>query len=237
MRIATCHCVYKSDDSGRIYLINMQDFPGIYREFCEDTTMSEDINTADVEEEGRRLLPLLKNGSDDAKHTNKEIITDINNFVRSIFKWGGKSGQRVSGKVYPKNKSEEENTKIEATVAKVVAESASLLQGENLDLDLARQKIQDSRGFGPSYSSKVVRMLLPEKAGAYDEILEKEFSSYKEYGSYSKFCGDCQKIADDLKKLDIKSHRENGEWFVADVEAVIYHYIKPIYKAKIKNAS
>ncbi len=233
MRIETCHGVHTSSDKDCMYLINMQDFPDLYSEFCKYVITKDKISTAEVEEEGRRLLPLLKNGLDDAKHANKEIIDDINNFVRSIFKWGGITGQRVGGNVYLKDQSEEENTKIEAAIAEVVAESARILQRKNLDL--AFEEIQTFKGFGTSYGSKILRMLLPQHAGAYDDkILKNNFPSYIESG-YAEFCADCQKVVDDLKKLGIKSPhdeidasnpRKNGEWYVADVEAVIYHYCR-----------
>ena len=226
MRIETCHGVHTSSDKDCMYLINMQDFPDLYSEFCKGTIMSEDISTASVEEEGSALLVSLKNSLDDAKHTNKEIITDINNFVRNILKWGGKSGNRRRGHLYPESHSEEEKTKNEAAIAEVVVKTAEILLGSDLDLNSALSSIKSFDEIGDSYGSKILRMLLPRHAGAYDEkILKNNFPSYIESG-YAEFCADCQKVADDLKKLDIKSHRENGEWYVADVEAVIYHYCR-----------
>ncbi len=213
--------------NGRV--IEMEDFPEYYKGFLNEDTGS---TTANVEKVG---ADILKDGLDNVECVNK--------FVLSVFKWGGKTGNRVRGLVYPqKNKSEKDKADNEIKVAQIVAEAARILKDNDLELALklngALKKIRFVDGLCVSYGSKILRMLLPQQAGAYDSILQTMLSSYYKSGGYAEFCADCKKVAGELKKSDIKSHhRENGEWFVADVEAVIFHYLRPIYRdeAKIKN--
>ncbi len=206
---------------GNDHVIKMEGFPDIYREFCEYAITNEKISTAEVEEEG---ADILKNGLDDVQR--------VNDFVRSVFKWGGKTGDRVCGLVYPqKNKSEEDKATDEIKVAQIFARAARVLNDNDLELALklnkALKKIICINGLHISYGSKILRMLLPQQAGAYDSILQTVLSSYYKSSGYAEFCADCKKVAGELKKSDIKSpHRENGEWYVADVEAVIYHYCR-----------
>ncbi len=193
------------------HVIKMEEFPGLYLEFCDAEKKAGTISTADAEKAG---VDILKDGLDDVQR--------VNDFVRSVFKWGGKTGNRVHGLVY-KYQTEEE-------VAKVVAKSARLLQSG--DLESAIDEITSIKGLHISFGSKVLRMLSPQQAGVYDSVIAAQFSYPLEADGYVEFCRDCQKVADELKKLDIKSHRENREWFVADVEAVIFHFFYDPKKTK-----
>ncbi len=199
MRITT------NNDSVCISFINMQDFAKLYDEYQSYVKTGTGKSTTDVENEGASLL---KDGLDDVQR--------INEFVRNVFVWGGTTGNRVRGLVY-KYQTEEE-------VAKVVAESARMLQKG--DLESAIDEITSIKGLHISFGSKVLRMLSPQQAGVYDSIMAAEFSYPLEADGYVEFCADCKAVADELKKRGIKSnHRENGEWFVADVEAVIFYNV------------
>ncbi len=195
---------------GNGHVIKMEDFPGLYREFCDAEKKAGTISTADTEKAG---VDILKDGLDNVECANI--------FVRKVFEWGGITGKKVGGNLY--------KHQTEKTVAKVVAESARILQ--NGDLESAIKKITSIKYLGISYGSKILRMLSPQQAGVYDSILYKNFS-YRETDGYVEFCDDCKTVADELKKLGIKSHRENREWFVADVEAVIFHFFYDPKKTK-----
>ncbi len=193
---------------GNNFVIEMEDFPKHYERFGKVDTGD---TTAGIENEGTSLL---KDGLDDMQR--------INDFVRSVFDWGGNSGNRVRGNL-DRYQKEEGITKEE--FAKVVADSARMLK--NGDLEAAINNIISIKGLDISYGSKILRMLSPEQVGVYDSILEGELSYPFDAEGFVQFCADCKAVADELKKLGIKSHRENGEWFVADVEAVIFHVIRP----------
>ncbi len=191
-------------------LFKLQDFPKIYDDFCEATKTETNISTAGVEAEGASLL---KDGLDNVQR--------VNDFVRSVLDWGGKTGNRVRGNL---DRYQKEGAFTNEEFVKVVADSARMLQSG--DLESAIENITSIKGLHISYGSKILRMLSPQQAGVYDSILDEELSYPLDAQGYVDFCDHCKAVADELKKLGIKSHRENGEWFVADVEAVIFHYIR-----------
>ncbi len=208
---------------GNDRVINMQEFTELYESFVGYRTGKD---TAEIEEEGKSLLK----GDLDLSKANQ-----INAFVSRVIIWGEENRRGIiHRRVFPSDKQGEDKAEHEAEVAKIVTESAIFLR--NGDLKSAIDRIKDVYGFCFSYGSKVLRMLSPEKAGAYDSILSEKFPAYRGIEGYVEFCDACQKVADALKERDIKSHRKNDEWYVADVEATIYHYIRH-YKdeAKIKN--
>ncbi len=231
MRIATCHFVCVGNDS----VIIMKNFPELYLEFCEYAKTEASISTADAESEGADVLKHIKNGLHDPKL--------INAFVNNVINWGGKTRGLVRMQVYPKkNKSGQESEQYQAKnkikVAKIVANSAKFLLCNNLKSainNIALIKTNSVKGLDMSYGSKILRMLLPEDAGAYDKILRNNLSYPFNAKGYVEFCSACKDVANELKKLGIKSphdeidasnSRKNGEWYVADVEAVIYHYCR-----------
>ncbi len=216
---------------GNSHVINMKRFTKLYEGFVGKGTGKD---TAKIEEEGTSLL--LKDNLSDEKR-----IKSTNEFARRVFRWGGPTGNIVHWMVYHKrgNKNEAEDK-----VKEVVTNLAELLRDAKLKsafdeelsnaLNEALKEVTSIYGLGISYGSKILRMLLPEKAGAYDSILRKKLPAYRGIEGYVEFCDACQKVADALKNRGIKSHRKNDEWFVADVEAAIYHYIEPIYRAETK---
>ena len=217
---------------GNSHVINMKRFTKLYEGFVGKGTGKD---TAKIEEEGTSLL--LKDNLSDEKR-----IKSTNEFARRVFRWGGPTGNIVHWMVYHKrgNKNEAEDK-----VKEVVTNLAELLRDAKLKsafdeefsnaLNEALKEVTSIYGLDISYGSKILRMLLPEKAGAYDCILQEKFPLYLKSG-YAKFCGDCKEVAVALEKRDIKNksiHRKNEEWFVADVEAAIFHYFE-CEKNKIK---
>ncbi len=208
---------------GNGHVIEMEDFPKYYRCFVK----ANGSTTADVESLGASLV---KGGLGDVKRTK--------DFVWEVCRWGGSTGYRIRGNLC---KHQRNGAFTKKRFANVVADSARMLQ--NGDLESAINKITDIKGLRISYGSKILRMLLPQQAGAYDGILQTMLSSYIKSG-YAEFCADCKMVANELNtrgiesphaKLKIKGPRKNGEWFVADVEAVIFHYLQPIYRDMVKN--
>ncbi len=183
------------------HVIKMEEFPNGYCKYLACETEKTVMSTADAEKAGADIL------KGDLGDANK-----INDFVSVVIRWGEGNRGIVHGMVFPLD-------------TKIVAESAIFLQSGNLKSAIDR--IKDVHGFCISYGSKVLRMLSPEKAGAYDKILRRKLPAYRGIEGYVEFCDACQKVVGELKKSDIKSpHRKNGEWYVADVEAVIYYYFR-----------
>ncbi|MGI9306851.1 MAG: hypothetical protein ACR2P5_06055 [Gammaproteobacteria bacterium] len=186
--------------------LELREFPRLYRAFVSGVTKGTGQNTADLETEGAALL---KNGLDDVKRTN--------DFIRNVLKWGGKTGNRVRGMVY--------KYQTEAQTAQIVGKAAAALRGGKLKT--AIETIQTVKGFHISYGSKILRMLSPRHACVYDSILA-DFLSYPlDADGYAECCRDCKAVAAVLKKRGIKNPlRKNGEWLIADVEAVIFSQLR-----------
>ncbi len=201
---------------GKNRSIKMKSFPKYYEGFLNKDT---GYTTANVEILGASLV---KGGLGDVKLTNE--------FVWEVCRWGGPTGYRVHGNLC---RYQREGAFTKKRFANVVADSARMLQ--NGDLESAINKITDIKGLRISYGSKILRMLLPQKVGVYDKILKDNLSYPLNANGYVEFCADCKMVANELNtrgiesphaKLKIKGPRKKGEWFVADVEAVIFHVIR-----------
>ncbi len=233
-------CITIKNDSvclGNSQVIEMECFPGLYELFLGYKTGKD---TAEIERKGAALLSLLLKDNS----SNETRIKFTNEFVQKVFLWGGPTGNIIKWQVYNRRGNK---TEAEDKVKEVVTNLAGFLRDAKLKsafneefsnaLNEALKEVTSIYGLGISYGSKILRMLLPEKAGAYDSILRKKFPSYLK-SSYAEFCGDCKEVAVALEKREIKNkstHRKNGEWFVADVEAAIYHhFIRIILSEKAK---
>ena len=129
-------------------------------------------------------------------------------FVRLVFKWGGSMGHRV----------QLEKAHTWQEIADAVESAVQYLdQG---DVRMACTTITSLKGMGISYGSKILRMISPEQAGVYDNIIERICG----YSDYPQFCSDCKNLAAVLEQRGIKNPaRENGKWLVADVEATVFY--------------
>ena len=185
-----------------------KEFPALNKVFQDDVGAKE-MNTRGIEALGAELM---KNGCDD--------VARVNDFLRLIFNWGSGNGRFARATLY-KNHSKRE-------VAKTVGEVRALLRKK--DLVSALEKITSLKGLGIAFGSKILRMLSPEQAtvGAYTYQESRgnitlETPKKPSVADYIKFCKLCETvIIAELKKANIKNpRRENGEWFVADIEAVM----------------
>ena len=175
----------------------LREFPRTYKRFHDDAPA-----TTVLEREG---ADLTASGFDD--------VVRVNEFVRGVFKWGGRTGNRVRGQVY-KHQTEDE-------VAAAVGRAAKCLREGKLKPALCAMIAV--RGLHISYGSKILRMLAPEQAGVYDSLLANFFSYPLDESGYAEFCQDCGKVAAALQALKIKHPlRKGGAWLIADVEAVIF---------------
>ena len=195
-----------ADNGVGFNFIELSAFPRYYREFHQSVKVGTGTGTTALERKGQTLL---KN-----KFANVERVND---FVREVMKWGGRTGNRVRGNLY-KNHTEEE-------IAEIIAQT-SLLLGAG-DLRAAITTIISLKGLHISYGSKILRMMSPQQAGVYDSILAGFLSYPLDAEGYVNFCADCQLVAERLKKRTIKHPlRKDGGWFVADVEAVIFDRLR-----------
>ena len=177
--------------------ICFRDFPALYGKFLGATG-----NTPDIECEGAKLMNLHRFGDRRAYC-----------FVLSILAWGGSRGAQIRGNLSRYYGSE---TKIQSGLAQAVRDTVhSLKTGSCAD---AIQTITGHKGFQTPFGSKVLRMLAPERAVVYDNVLNRKMKLGWGRFAYGEFCDSCVLLAGELNKRKIGARR----WKAADVEAVIY---------------
>lgn len=165
-------------------------------------------HTLVLEQEGARLV---KSGFADKKA--------ISCFLDNVFGWGGKTGDRVRGLIDTRYKSRD-------AVVRAIPKAVKYLQSGNMKE--AIEKMIEPKGLSVSYGSKILRMLLPQTVVVYDSILAVEFGeSDPSIRGWVNLCRDCQDVAKELNRRGKNNPlRKNGEWYAADVEAVVFQRIR-----------
>ena len=93
--------------------IELEEFPTFYGKFLENVKHEKDkMNALELECEWGKVAKNIDN------------VESINDFVKLVFYWGGKTGNRVSGLLY-KHQSEKE-------IAAIIKESSCLLEENKL---------------------------------------------------------------------------------------------------------
>ena len=214
--------------NGREYVcdIPLEKFPQGYECFLD----TDAPNTMRVEAEGAEFLGkcLEHNGT---KMPDEVFCGRLMDFIVRVLRWGfeGVRYYRILGLIY----CSEQPTK---AVASDVCKAAKAMQGNNLKLavESAIEILDNLYGIGIPVASKMLRMMSPEKAGAFDDaVLLPELAYTKDDGypdgwkGYADFCKDCDIVACKLNKQGIKHpKREGHQWLVADVESVLYWRFK-----------
>ena len=193
--------------------IEDHEFPEINRKFQKYVVTGGGLTTRSIEDIGAGLMKdHLDGGFND--------IGRVNDFVRQIFKWGEGRAWTVHDNLYDRQS--------ETVVASVIGDAAKHLKEG--DLKKAIEQITVLGGLGLTFGSAILRMLSPKQAamGAYipkrngDQIQMWSWSETT-IGHYPKFCEFCETdIIAELQGKGISNLcRKNGEWFVADIEAVM----------------
>ena len=143
----------------------------------------------------------------------------IQNFVRSVCRWGNYEG--LAGRILRRNSLNEiRNAFIEAI------ERLSIIP---IDFSGALASINRLDGLGtPSFASKHLRFLNPKNCPVYDSILDESLPYSFDPQGYARFAQDCSLLADELMRLNVPNPflERNGNWYVADVEAALFIFIK-----------
>ena len=182
--------------------IPFREFPCLYGKFLGATN-----ETREIEKEGAALMKARRFG-------DKRAYC----FVLSILKWGGPTGAQIRGNLHRYYRGGE--AKIQSGLAQAVRDTVhSLKTGSCAD---AIQTITSHKGFQTPYGSKVLRMLAPERAVVYDNVLNRKMKLGWGRFAYGEFCDSCVLLAGELNKRKIGTRR----WKAADVEAVIYARVK-----------
>ena len=205
----------KKDKSGCEHVcgILLKDFSKWYGEFHQGVRQG---GTTHLEDDGRKFLEkcLTSNPTDPA------FQNEVKKFIKEIMQWGVVPGRREYWlkKIF---------SHPDEFLAHKICEAAKELKQGNLQsaFDILKKNID---GMGLAVASKSLRMMSPEKAVAFDSILNDELSYTANGIGYEGLCNDCREVANELNNRAKKSpdfvHPQRGEggWFSSDVEAVLY---------------
>ena len=201
---------------GKGGLVPLDYFPHRFRAALknfDDIIKDANCHTRRLEQEGARL--------DKNKFRD---IAEVSQFLDRVIRWGGSMGNKIFWMI--------EEHKSRPAIVENIPRAAELLHKGALSAAL--EIITEPKGLGISFGSKILRMLNPEKVGVYDSVLYEHLPYPYTIPGWDEFCRDCKAVAEELERRGIKnSERDKGEWFAADVEAVIFdcfHVGKPDFK-------
>ena len=187
--------------------VSLKDFPKYYQGFLTDESAKGDARALCIESAWERIV--AKNGND----AKTDVVMP---FVEWVFEWGGKARHRIP---FLSRYSKKE-------VAKFVREASLFLQDGDLKSAI---DTMTPDGLGIAFGSKILRMMSPQQAVVYNEMLKnffrKEGFSYPWTSKgYAAFAGDCGELSAALWEMSIKHpYRKNGEWYAADVESALFY--------------
>ena len=212
--------------------IPLAEFPQKYIDYVGDMK-----DTICLERRGARIMAKCH---DSKSVYPRQFPYEVKNFIREILLWAFDAGFfkfRYDGAkgIYPLHTVEEAES-----VADKIHKAAVALQGKDLKTatKLAVQTLDNSQGTGVqgmqlSIASKVLRMMSPEKAGAFDEKhLQEKLLYSDDSDGYAHFCLDCNKVAEELNQRGHKHEppivvmRGDDKWRAADVESVVFNHLR-----------
>ena len=224
--------------NGRVCGVPLKEFPAKYVEHHDGILQKTKISTICLEIIGKGILEKCPE-SDSAEAVAPDFCKELGAFIDQIVAWGVQYGPNtICGD--------------DLTPGKIrkICQAAAYLQENNLEL--AIKTLDNSQGRGVkgmrvTVGSKILRMMSPEKAGAFDRVLRENLSEYTKeafcagaknepdafHKAYPEFCKDCKVVADKLNAKGIKhkpsiTTRRSGshKWLAADVEAVVFHHLR-----------
>ncbi len=143
----------------------------------------------------------------------------LNRFIRKVCAWGGYTG--IAGRVLRNNSS----TRLHAQF--LAAQTA--MQGDQPDVAAALVALNQLHGLGrPSFASKHLRLIWPRWCPVLDRFIRYGLDYAYDPVGYRQFADDCGRLALKLSATGIQNpiSRDDGIWFVADVEAAIYTHLR-----------
>jgi hypothetical protein len=143
---------------------------------------------------------------------------DVRAFVRAICDWGGYTG--ISGRILNRN--------TPAAICSALKQAVQRLDAHVPDLAAALANVNAIKGLGtPSFASKHLRFMRPALCPVFDSLLQETLPYSFDTQGYAMFAQDCKILAEALTRAGVPNPRERP-WFVADVEAALYAYIKAL---------
>ena len=162
--------------------------------------------TPEIEDMGQRLI--------DADFPEPAV----RNFVKDVCGWGNYAG--ISGRVLKRNGT--------GAISAALKNAVGDLAQDPPRLAAALARVNSLSGLGePSFASKHLRFLRPELCPVFDSQLREALPYSFDQEGYALFAVDCRELAVALKQAGVRNprNRQDGVWFVADVEAALYAHV------------
>lgn len=143
---------------------------------------------------------------------------DVGAFVEAVCGWGNYVG--IAARVLKRNSL--------GAISMALKECLRHLSATPPDLASAITAVNVLNGLGsPSFASKHLRFLRPEVAPVFDSLLQEALPYSFGPEGYALFGRDCGILAETLTVRGVPNafQRDDGQWFVADVEAALYAYV------------
>lgn len=140
-------------------------------------------------------------------------------FIRAVCRWGGWAG--IAGRVRRDNTTDQ----IRAAFTRAGQE----LGRRSPDLALAMGAINRIKGLGkPSYASKQLRFLCPERCPILDNMFAKDLGYTYDVDGYAELADDLAMLARALEANAIPNPRDrpNGRWFAGDVDMALFAWVR-----------
>ena len=182
------------------YTIPLSRFPSLFQHFLEGNP-----KTIDLEKLGLSL-----------REQNFEH-SQISDFVKGVCEWGG-DYRGIAKQVLRKNTLDR--------IANALQNATTELSKAEPDFGKALQMIDDLKGLGVSFGSKHLRFLFPDKCPVLDSRISNRLFYSSDCSGYNQFVRDCNMIVSALEGIDNLVPERKGKWYVADVEASLYTYLK-----------
>ena len=210
----------------REYVCNipLKKFPQGYERFLKIDAP----NTMYVEDKSAEFFGSCLKQNSTTKFPGVSFCGKLMDFIVRVLRWGFEDYfyYRILGLIYRSKKPAN-------AVAREFCKAAKALRDNNLESAI---KILDNlNGIGIPVGSKMLRMMSPEKAGAFDNSVLRPKLAYtrkdgyaNNWKGYAAFCKDCDIVARGLNERGIKHPKRKccHQWRAADVEATLFWRFK-----------
>lgn len=147
-------------------------------------------------------------------------------FIRSVFDWGGKTGNRVRGNMQKNYNASFTMIQFAAAASALSAVSAASAPAAlQTSLKSSISAINLVHGLSTSYGSKMLRFLRPDISGVFDSVISGYTGFSCDERNFASYAVDCLTVASNLGAAGIVNPR-NGTttWRAGDVDQALFAF-------------
>lgn len=143
-------------------------------------------------------------------------------FIRRVFKWGGRTGARIRGRIEAHYRGSFE------PVRSCFSQAAEILADPRSDVRDALACVNRIKYLGGvSYASKHLRFMAPERCVTLDTNLAGQLGVKLDPINYAALCRECAAIARELNGSLRLPPVGSAAWSAADVEVAVFTRLNP----------